>query len=110
MRLEWRKSRRTEHNGLTSHSWLEAHLVDGRELRLEFFADVGLMESVFEQNMKGDSNGEIYEGRVCGDHRDFIRPLTADRLRSTASEAASKPYSVTEHNCHQFVLEVWNSG
>jgi len=34
VRLEWRKTRRPELKGLTSHSWLEAELLSGRRRRI----------------------------------------------------------------------------
>lgn len=106
VRLEWRKARRQQHKGLTSHSWLEAYLQDGRRLRLEFFGDTGLSESVFASG-KGERESVIYENRIAGPH-DFARPVTAKRLHEIAEAAAARPYSLTDWNCHHFVLEVWN--
>lgn len=107
VRLEWRKARRQQHKGLTSHSWLEAYLLDDRRLRLEFFADTGLTESMFAAG-RGERESVVYEDRIAGPH-DFVRPLTAQRLRRVAEGAAARPYSLTDWNCHHFVLDIWNN-
>mmetsp|Transcript_31909 Transcript_31909/g.84060 ORF Transcript_31909/g.84060 Transcript_31909/m.84060 type:complete len:498 (-) Transcript_31909:32-1525(-) len=107
VRLEWRKVRRQQHRGFTSHSWLEAYLLDGRQMRLELFGDVGLAESIFTARRREDDS-IVYEGRAAGSH-EFVRPLTLERLRRIAASVASRPYSVTESNCHHFVRDVWNS-
>mmetsp|Transcript_118568 Transcript_118568/g.369332 ORF Transcript_118568/g.369332 Transcript_118568/m.369332 type:complete len:487 (-) Transcript_118568:77-1537(-) len=106
LRLEWRKARRQQHKGLTSHSWLEAYLQDGNRLRLEFFADTGLTESIFTAG-RGERESVVYENRVAGPH-EFSRPLAAHRLRNLAARAAERPYSLADWNCHHFVLAVWN--
>merc|ERR1719401_1227990 len=48
VRLEWRKNRREEHRGWTSHSVLQARLQDGKRLRIERFADTGCVSTAFE--------------------------------------------------------------
>jgi len=109
VRLEWRKVRRQQHKGLTSHSWLEAHLVDGRRLRLELFADTGLTEAVLHVGSSCNRDSVVYENRAAESH-EFARPLTAERLRRVARQAAAtRLYSVTDWNCHHFVLHVWNA-
>lgn len=103
--LEWRKMRRSEHRGWTSHSWIEAHLEDESRLRLEFFAE-GLMQTV--QSTPCSSSGSVlYEGRLARAH-EFAMPLTADSLRALATSIATRPYSVADFNCHHFVRAVWN--
>jgi len=109
VRLEWRKVRRQQHKGLTSHSWLEAQLLDERRLRLELFADTGLTEAVLHNGKSCNRDSVLYEDRAAESH-EFARPLTAERLRRVARQAAAlRPYSVTDWNCHHFVLHVWNA-
>jgi len=113
VKLEWRKVRRQRHWGLTSHSWLEAYLLDGRRMRLEFFSDSGLVESIYDAGdlelLESDewADSVVYGGRAAAAH-EFARPLTVDRLRSVATDIALRPYSVDNSNCHHFVLDVWN--
>eukprot|EP00930_Biecheleria_cincta_P042494 TRINITY_DN29243_c0_g1_i1.p1 TRINITY_DN29243_c0_g1~~TRINITY_DN29243_c0_g1_i1.p1 ORF type:complete len:465 (-),score=60.99 TRINITY_DN29243_c0_g1_i1:202-1596(-) len=112
--VEWRKVRHEKSKGLTSHSWLEVHLLNGKRLRLELYADRGYTELVY--NPMGTPNPRffdpqsiVYDDRVAG-VQDLARPLTANTLTSDAKEiAASKQYSLSEFNCHHFVLELWNS-
>lgn len=106
VRLEWRKARRAEHRGWTSHSWIEACLLDDRRLRFEFYADQGLAESILTDGIVGPES-ELYEGCVA-EGNEFSLQLTAGSLRVAAASVAKRPYSVTEFNCHHFVLEVWN--
>lgn len=112
--LEWRKVRHEKSKGLTSHSWLEVHLLNGKRLRIELYADRGYTE--LEYNPGGrpdprffDPQSTVYDDRAAGP-QDLSRPLIAEILVSEAKEiAASKKYSLSEFNCHHFVLEVWNS-
>jgi len=112
--VEWRKVRHEKSKGLTSHSWLEVHLLSGKRLRLELYADQGYTELMY--NPVGSANARffdpqsiVYDDRVAG-VQDLARPLTATTLTSDAKEiAASKQYSLSEFNCHHFVLELWNS-
>jgi hypothetical protein len=105
VRLEWRKLRQPKSHGLTSHSWLEAYLLDGRHVRYDFFSDHGLTESL---QAGPDPKSELYEQRAAAAH-EFSTSLTAQMLRDMAQKAGSRPYSLLEYNCHHFVLEVWNS-
>mmetsp|Transcript_98521 Transcript_98521/g.195424 ORF Transcript_98521/g.195424 Transcript_98521/m.195424 type:complete len:496 (-) Transcript_98521:252-1739(-) len=108
VRLEWRKVALRKHRGLVSHSWLLAHLFDSRCLRLELFADTGLTEKMLLAG-KDRAGGTLYDDRAAG-AQDFVRPLTAERLRQIAEEVSNlQPYSVTDWNCHHFVLNIWNS-
>eukprot|EP00401_Gymnodinium_catenatum_P029917 CAMPEP_0117566302 /NCGR_PEP_ID=MMETSP0784-20121206/57023_1 /TAXON_ID=39447 /ORGANISM="" /LENGTH=462 /DNA_ID=CAMNT_0005364141 /DNA_START=43 /DNA_END=1428 /DNA_ORIENTATION=+ len=114
VRLEWRKVRRSESKGLTSHSWLEARLLDGRRMRLEVYSDRGYTEQLYDPHGLQtvgffDPNSELYDGRVA-QTQDFARPLSASNLCDVAKAiAASRQYSLSEFNCHHFVLEVWNA-
>lgn len=104
VRLEWRKMRRT---GMTSHSWLEVYLLDGSRLKLETYADTGYTESTRAATDKLE--GTLYERRAA-EMQDLVGHLTADRLKETARAIGNeRPYSLSEFNCHHFVLEVWNS-
>jgi len=108
VRLEWRKVALRKHRGFVSHSWLLAYLFDSRCLRLELFADTGLCEKMLLPG--GDrAGGTLYDDRAAGAH-DFVRPLTAQQLRQIAAEVSNlRPYSVTDWNCHHFVLNIWNN-
>lgn len=103
--LEWRKSRQQNFGGWTSHSWLEAYLLDGSHTRYDFYADRGLMESL---NGEPDPMSQVYLGRGAEAH-EFGHPLTLQVLREKVAMVGARPYSVFEFNCHHFVLEVWNS-
>lgn len=112
VRLEWRKVRRTESKGLTSHSWLEVRQLDGKRWRLELYSDRGYTEMASSPDCPCfhffDSKSTIYDGRVA-ESQDFVRPLTGVILRDRARAiAALQPYSISEFNCHHFVLELWN--
>jgi len=108
LRLEWRKARRTEHRGFTSHSWLEACLLDGQRLRLEFFSDKGFCETLLLCNAPADPNSGIYDDRIANE-QDFNLPLVAETLRCVAQRVGKREYSLVESNCHHFVLDVWNA-
>eukprot|EP00927_Polykrikos_kofoidii_P025179 TRINITY_DN22679_c0_g1_i1.p1 TRINITY_DN22679_c0_g1~~TRINITY_DN22679_c0_g1_i1.p1 ORF type:complete len:467 (+),score=57.06 TRINITY_DN22679_c0_g1_i1:65-1402(+) len=119
VRLEWRKVRRAESRGLTSHSWLEARMLDGKRLRIEVYADRGFSDLEFDPTHTGiesaairgrffESESKIYDNRVA-ETADFCQPLTAKKLKEIGAELCdSRPYSISEFNCHHFVLEVWN--
>lgn len=112
--LEWREENRPESRGLTSHSFLEAHISDGRRLRMELFWNTGYVETMSEDEDSEDtrsrpSEGTVYDGRVAS-RRDFIQGLTVEKLEKTArSVGNSRPYSLSDFNCHHFALQVWNS-
>lgn len=106
VRVEWRKVRRDQHRGWTSHSWLEAHLLDGRRMRLECFMDVGLTETILTADQQNDDS--VIWDDLAASWTELERPLTVDRLRHLAVAASSEEYSVTESNCHQFVRDIWN--
>lgn len=113
--VEWRKVRHEKSRGLTSHSWLEIRLLDDRRVRLEIYADRGYTELNFDPRQPSsesmrffDPESTIYDGRVAG-LQELARPLTADILRKEAKQLAKRPYSLSEFNCHHFVLELWNS-
>lgn len=110
VRVEWRKARREADRGWTSHSWLEATMQDGRRSRLELFADHGFTEtSLGKSRRSSDPSSVIYEDRAAGTH-ELARPLTQESLRELARQTSRKrPYSISEFNCHHFVLDVWNS-
>lgn len=114
VRLEWRKVRRPESKGLTSHSWLQARALDGKLLRLEIYSDRGYTERIFDPFGRVspgffDRDSIIYGGHVA-ESQDFVRPLTSNTLRQLAhSVAESRPYSISEFNCHHFVMQVWNA-
>lgn len=106
-RLEWRKARRTQDRGWTSHSWLEAFMQDGLKVRLEFFADHGVTASVVSRTV-GDPTSVLYENRSASS-QDFSRPLTRESMLEIAQEITrNRPYSLSDFNCHHFVLEMWN--
>eukprot|EP00811_Abedinium_folium_P002512 NODE_12306_length_1233_cov_3.584087.p2 GENE.NODE_12306_length_1233_cov_3.584087~~NODE_12306_length_1233_cov_3.584087.p2 ORF type:complete len:250 (+),score=61.15 NODE_12306_length_1233_cov_3.584087:227-976(+) len=105
-RFEWHKQRRREYWGWTSHSWIEAFLVDECRVRCEFFADTGLFVG-FVLRDQITPNSEVFEGRSACSNR-FVRPLSAARLCAFCEEAAAQPYSLRDWNCHHFVLDVWN--
>eukprot|EP00927_Polykrikos_kofoidii_P018191 TRINITY_DN18386_c0_g1_i1.p1 TRINITY_DN18386_c0_g1~~TRINITY_DN18386_c0_g1_i1.p1 ORF type:complete len:458 (-),score=65.94 TRINITY_DN18386_c0_g1_i1:245-1618(-) len=108
IRLEWRKARQRENRDWTSHSWLEANLLNGQQLRLELFANHGFTRSTLKSD-KVDANSKLYNDRAAESH-EFALPLTADVLESMASEiAASSPHSLGSWNCHHFAFEVWNA-
>lgn len=112
--VEWRKVRHEKSRGLTSHSWLEVSLLDGRRLRLEIYADQGYTELHYDPANKSDSRffdpqSTLYDDRAA-ESQDLARPLTAETLTREAKELARRrPYSLSEFNCHHFVLELWNS-
>ncbi|CAJ1396996.1 unnamed protein product [Effrenium voratum] len=113
--VEWRKVRHEKSRGYTSHSWLELRLLDGTRMRVEIYADQGYTELLFDpRRLRGsdsrffDSNSTIYDGRVATAN-DLSRPLTAESLRQEAQALAQRQYSLSEFNCHHFVLELWNS-
>lgn len=108
LRLEWRKARRPQLQGITSHSWLSAKLQDGSRSRLELFADLGFVETRLAQN-EADRESTLFGDLAAGAH-EFARPLTAERLRSVAAAIAGRAtYSMSDFNCHHFALEVWNA-
>lgn len=105
--LEWRKVRRAQHHGLISHSWLEAHLLDGRRLRLELFAD-GISEITLA-NGRTDPQSVLYKDRAAAAH-ELAKALAAADLREVATKiASSQPYCLIKFNCHHFVRDVWNT-
>jgi hypothetical protein len=107
-RLEWRKMRRSESRGLTSHSWLEAYLLDGTRRKLEIYSDMGYTESI--RHSSHEIQGTLYENRAA-EMPDFVdQLLNFEQLSDIAREvAAAHPYALSEFNCHHFVLKVWNS-
>mmetsp|Transcript_29790 Transcript_29790/g.54938 ORF Transcript_29790/g.54938 Transcript_29790/m.54938 type:complete len:553 (+) Transcript_29790:103-1761(+) len=105
-RLEWRKLRRTQHGGMTSHSWLEAYLQSGRRLRIELFAD-GLSETTLASDRR-DPHSQLYTGAATAD--ELQRPMRAAELREVATSVANtSPYCLLNFNCHHFALAVWNA-
>ncbi|CAK9018011.1 unnamed protein product [Durusdinium trenchii] len=118
--VEWRKVRHEKSRGLTSHSWLEVRLLDDRRLRMEIYADRGYTEQCFDPRAVSapgagtaglrffDPDSTIYDGRCAGE-TELRRALTAETLREEAKSLARRPYSLSEFNCHHFVLELWNS-
>ncbi|CAE7340682.1 unnamed protein product, partial [Symbiodinium sp. CCMP2456] len=97
--VEWRKVRHEKSRGLTSHSWLEVSLLDGRRLRLEIYADQGYTELHYDPANKSDSRffdpqSTLYDDRAA-ESQDLARPLTAETLTREAKELARRrPYSL----------------
>eukprot|EP00929_Paragymnodinium_shiwhaense_P090828 TRINITY_DN50924_c0_g1_i2.p1 TRINITY_DN50924_c0_g1~~TRINITY_DN50924_c0_g1_i2.p1 ORF type:complete len:454 (-),score=60.30 TRINITY_DN50924_c0_g1_i2:114-1475(-) len=114
VRLEWRKVRRGESKGMTSHSWLEARLMDGIRVRIELWADQGFSVSLYDPTGRRDPRftdpeAKVYDNRAA-EAQDFRQPLTLTSLSDIAKNIGNKrPYSLSEFNCHHFVLDVWNN-
>jgi len=102
VRLEWRRVR--PHSKYISHSFLLAHLSDGRRLRFEVFQDDGYTESRVPD---GPCEGEIYDDRVAHT-QDLIQPIMEKQLRRFAHGVGGHDYSLESRNCHHFVRELWN--
>lgn len=106
-RLEWRKVRRLEFHGWTSHSFLLAHLVNGSFMRVERFEEGVAACAVSDDEIPPES--EIWRGRAAT--MDELMPhLTAGVLWDIATRIGEEnPYSLTERNCHHFARDVWNA-
>mmetsp|Transcript_46560 Transcript_46560/g.87172 ORF Transcript_46560/g.87172 Transcript_46560/m.87172 type:complete len:368 (+) Transcript_46560:33-1136(+) len=113
-RVEWRKVRRLQYRGLTSHSWIEAHMLDGHRLRLEFFGDYGLSVTTLTHTSCSGSDlqstvGTLFRNRAAAAD-EFSEPLTVGKLKDLSSAiASSRPYCLLNFNCHHFARDVWNA-
>mmetsp|Transcript_15351 Transcript_15351/g.36329 ORF Transcript_15351/g.36329 Transcript_15351/m.36329 type:complete len:408 (-) Transcript_15351:13-1236(-) len=65
-RLEWRKERRAEHSGWTSHSFLHALLEDGCTMRIQRFEGSDVFVTWHSAGLGGEEAvGDIYKNRVA---------------------------------------------
>lgn len=108
-RLEWRRVRYTKHGNWTSHSMLDAHLLDFSRLRFEFFVDSGLVESMFTScESAASAEGEVYRNMTAAAH-ELSRPMRADELREVVTSVMIRPDTERRSSGHQFVQDLWNA-
>lgn len=112
VRLEWRVHGPKHVLGYRrfkgSRSLVEAHLKDGRRVRLQKIPPRGLVETILEAG-QGSVEGELYRGRVA-ETDSFERPqLTLDHLRDVAVGVGSSPYCWLRTNSHHFARDLWNA-